>query len=169
MDEDILRKLIAEKFTQREIGEKCGKSQASVRHWLKKYGLNTEKSVKNFLCQCGESDESKFALRRGTPCTTICRLCDNKRVLERGRANKLKALEYKGCCCSVCGYDKNPAALSFHHLDPKQKDTNFDKMRFWKFDRVKKELDKCILVCLNCHAEIHNPMEEYNGNTRLWM
>lgn len=159
MEELILKNLVEDGLSQREIGAKLGKSQASIKHWLKKYGLKTKAAaLKTFSCvSCGESDECLMALRHGRPCHTICKLCDNKRAVDRSRDNKLKAIEYKGGCCKQCGYNKNPAALSFHHVNPAEKDPNFAKMKFWSFENIKKELDKCVLVCMNCHAEIHNP------------
>jgi len=51
------------------------------------------------------------------------------------------------------GYDKCLGSLDFHHKIAK--DPNWKKMKNWSFERVKKELDKCILVCKNCHGEIH--------------
>jgi hypothetical protein len=47
------------------------------------------------------------------------------------------------------------AALDFHHKDPAKKDPNWRLMRNWTFERIKDELEKCLLVCRNCHAEIH--------------
>lgn len=74
------------------------------------------------------------------------------------RRTKLKKLmmEYKGNKCQLCGYSKYHGALDFHHIDPTQKSFNLsmDQLyRSWK--RITKELDKCILVCANCHREIH--------------
>ena len=76
---------------------------------------------------------------------------------QKQRLRKLKtlAVEYKGGRCTICGYCNCQAALDFHHNDPSQKDPNWNKMRRWSFDRVKRELDKCKLVCKNCHAEMH--------------
>lgn len=160
MEELILQNLVDEGLSQREIGDRLGKSQASVRHWLKKHGLKTKTILRtSFLCVfCGESEKELMALRHERPCHTICKSCDNKRAVDRSRENKLKAIDYKGGCCKQCGYNKNPAALSFHHVDPADKDPNFAKMKFWSFDKIKEELDKCVLVCMNCHAEIHNPI-----------
>ena len=59
--------------------------------------------------------------------------------------------------CQECGYKKNYAALDFHHLNPKEKDVNWNTSRHWSWNRLVKELDKCVLVCHNCHAEIHYP------------
>ena len=67
------------------------------------------------------------------------------------------AVEYKGGCCEKCGYKKYIGALEFHHLDPNEKDFGIaDKGFIRSWDKIKKELDKCILVCSNCHKEIHN-------------
>lgn len=68
---------------------------------------------------------------------------------------KDKAIEYKGGKCCVCGYQKCRRNLSFHHLDPSQKDFAISSKTSWGFDKIKAELDKCILVCHNCHGEIH--------------
>ena len=67
------------------------------------------------------------------------------------------AVAYKGGKCVFCGYKKTIAALDFHHVDEKTKDFGLSQRgltRSWK--RIKKELDKCILVCANCHREIHS-------------
>jgi len=66
------------------------------------------------------------------------------------------AVEYKGGCCQVCGYDKYQGALEFHHKDPSEKDFSLSSKGHCKaWVKVKKELDKCVLVCSNCHREIH--------------
>lgn len=70
---------------------------------------------------------------------------------------KLKAVEYLGGKCSECGYDKNYASLDFHHIDPSQKDFSISSNSYFPWDTIKTELDKCILLCRNCHGEIHNP------------
>ena len=75
------------------------------------------------------------------------------------RRKKLRdmAREYKGGKCMICGYDKCQRALSFHHLDPKKKSFGISEKgltRSW--DKIKEELDKCILICSNCHMEVHD-------------
>ena len=62
-------------------------------------------------------------------------------------------MEYKGGKCIVCGYNRCITALEFHHLDPSEKDFAIGgKTIAW--DKLKVELDKCVLVCANCHREI---------------
>ena len=74
----------------------------------------------------------------------------------RGYSNKWKALEYKGGKCQTCG-ENRPATLCFHHRDPSEKSFNLDGRTFanrkWEF--VKEEVDKCDLLCHNCHHMIH--------------
>lgn len=70
---------------------------------------------------------------------------------------KKKLLEMSGNKCSVCGYDKCPDALSFHHLDKSTKTFGLssDIINSKSWDTILEEWKKCILVCMNCHAEIH--------------
>lgn len=77
-------------------------------------------------------------------------------VSKRRKTLKQLALGYKGDKCSLCGYAKCSAALEFHHFDENKKDFGLSRKgltRSWK--RVAQELDKCLLVCANCHREIH--------------
>ncbi len=77
-------------------------------------------------------------------------------VKRRRRKLKEMAVKYKGGKCQICGYDKCQESLVFHHLDPKQKDFNLSARgltRSWT--RIKKELDKCVLLCVKCHCEVH--------------
>lgn len=68
---------------------------------------------------------------------------------------KLTAILYKGSKCKKCGYNDNIAALDFHHLDLKEKDFGISASHVG-WDKLKKELDKCIILCSNCHREEHN-------------
>lgn len=57
--------------------------------------------------------------------------------------------------CSICGYNKCPAALDYHHPD-NNKETSVSKAASSKgIKSLQKEIDKCILVCANCHRELH--------------
>ena len=80
-----------------------------------------------------------------------------KAVKKRRKKLKELAVKYKGGKCVFCGYKRDHAALDFHHLDETKKVFGLSQRgltRSWK--RVKKELDKCILVCANCHREVHS-------------
>jgi hypothetical protein len=82
----------------------------------------------------------------------ICSTC--YRLAYRNKT-KQKAVEYKGGRCSVCGYDRYIGSLQFHHVYPEDKNFIISNLSFNKFDSLVDELDKCILVCSNCHGEIH--------------
>lgn len=82
-------------------------------------------------------------------------------VVRRRQNIKLRAVEYKGGKCSVCSYDRCIAAMEFHHMNPLEKDFSVSKKgACTSWDRVKAELDKCILVCANCHREIHEMLRK---------
>ena len=69
------------------------------------------------------------------------------------------AVEYKGGMCSVCGYKKYIGALEFHHTDQGEKDFGLSERGLTQsWEKIKKELDKCILVCSNCHKEVHSKL-----------
>lgn len=84
-----------------------------------------------------------------------------KHVAKRRRKIKQKAIEYKGGCCQRCGYNKCVGALEFHHLDSNKKDFSVSQRGYsTAWEKVKLELDKCILVCSNCHREIHEILHQ---------
>lgn len=67
------------------------------------------------------------------------------------------AIKYKGGQCENCGYNKCYEALDFHHRDKTQKDFCIsDRNLTLHWDEIKKELDKCSLLCANCHREEHS-------------
>lgn len=86
-----------------------------------------------------------------------CRNPERTRATDRARRalHKQKAIEKLGGKCCVCGYNRCIAALDFHHKDPLLKDSTIKDMLHYGWKRVEKELEKCILVCANCHRELH--------------
>lgn len=69
-------------------------------------------------------------------------------------------IKYAGGECKKCSYNKCIRALEFHHLDPNEKDFGISKCLTKSISSLKEEVDKCILVCSNCHAEIHQELFE---------
>ena len=84
---------------------------------------------------------------------------DYKVQKERGLYRKLKLIEYLGGKCKLCGYDKSIAALEFHHKDPENKSFQLDSRHLsnTNIEKIIMEVDKCVLLCSNCHKEIHYP------------
>ena len=72
---------------------------------------------------------------------------------------KLQAIAYKGSKCSCCGisYDgTNGSIFDFHHLNPDEKEFSLGNKSNPSWETVKKEIDKCILLCANCHRLEHS-------------
>lgn len=85
------------------------------------------------------------------------RLRNIKRII------KHKLIMYKGGKCEICGYDKCEGALQFHHLNPQEKEFTISQVNLneseFSFENLLKEVDKCQLLCANCHAEQHYKIE----------
>ena len=85
-----------------------------------------------------------------------CVKCRSAAVQKRRDKTKSILVEYKGSKCEICGYDKCISAMEFHHLDPNTKDFGIGEKGYTRsIEKNKNEVDKCILVCANCHREIH--------------
>ncbi len=82
---------------------------------------------------------------------------------------KLKLIELGGGKCCICNYDRCKDALHFHHLNPKDKLFSVGKIIHDKGvssateEKCIEEIKKCILVCANCHAELHEKMVAGDG------
>ncbi len=72
------------------------------------------------------------------------------------KENKQRAVDLFGGCCTKCGYSKCMKALHFHHIDPSTKKYKPSALFKKSWDFIVEELDKCVLLCANCHAEEHN-------------
>ena len=98
---------------------------------------------------CGETDPKKFYGKM----KTTCYKCHGESIEQERVRKREEAIEYKGGKCEYCGYNKYRGALEFHHIDPSQKDPT--GLRKWKKEHLFAELDKCVLLCANCHREEH--------------
>jgi uncharacterized OB-fold protein len=86
-----------------------------------------------------------------------CKICLLTFQKDRWRSRKAKATALFGGKCVSCGYCKNLAAFDFHHVNPAEKEFNWGRLKQKSWDKVILELQKCILLCKNCHAELHHP------------
>lgn len=82
-------------------------------------------------------------------------LCAKK----KRRELKRKYIEYLGGCCFKCNYSKSLRALTFHHKIREEKEFELAASLDWSWEKIKKELDKCQLLCFNCHMELE---EQYD-------
>lgn len=112
--------------------------------------MSKQQIIKHNCKVHGETDHYLSGTRKR------CKQCNVDNVTALRKKRKAEAIEYKGGKCECCGYDKYIGALEFHHRDPSQKDFGLSHKgmtRSW--DKMVDELDKCIMVCANCHREIH--------------
>ena len=118
-----------------------------------------EKSIEEFYCDRSYKD--------GVGRSYSCKQCAMDYQRRYNRANRAKVTEASrlkrrhikellvsenGGKCSICGYSRYLGALEFHHTDPSKKDYHVAQTGIHK---AREEAKKCILVCSNCHMEIH--------------
>ncbi len=106
-------------------------------------------------------------------CSKTCKGCYSngwhnsaKKQKQKGMDKKLQLLKMLGeVKCSVCGYHKNLACLSFHHKTPSEKEFSLDQRKccMYSMERLITEAKKCQVLCMNCHTEYHNPQFEIGG------
>jgi hypothetical protein len=77
---------------------------------------------------------------------------ENTKVLRY--AKKIKSINYLGGKCITCG-EKNLFKLTFHHRNPQEKEFSYSTYREYRWSKLKEELDKCDILCQNCHRELH--------------
>ncbi len=175
MDEIEIKRCIDSGMSQREIAEKFNKSHTAVRYWLEKFNLRTnphsyarvilEGHKICIKCNVDKSlDEfhqytQKDGRRRSN---SYCKPCSIRDVLDRQTNFKLQCLDYKGGRhCIKCGYNKSHVSLDFHHRFDSSKEFAISKYKSYKFiDAVKNELDKCDVLCSNCHRETHHELSK---------
>lgn len=161
-DRDELAGLVEAGYSTYRIARLQDTSQTNVRYWLAKYGIVlTRRSHRCTLC--GETDPSHFY---GTK-KQICARCDNQYTVDQSRRTAARARAEMGGRCCLCSYDTYPVALVLHHVDPKTKDPNFSRMKGWSWDRVEREMMKCVLLCANCHAGVHAGLATVPDTVRL--
>ncbi len=93
-------------------------------------------------------------------------LQDKLTVADWRRNLKKKAVEYKGGECEICGYKRCVGALVFHHFGGK--DFGIAAAgRTVSWELVKQEIDKCLLLCANCHAEVHEEERSFPSSSKV--
>jgi hypothetical protein len=176
MEKEYLESLVEQGLSTRQISNIIKKGQTTVNYWLNKYNLKTKnKSIgkgycryekidkNNQTCVCCKvklnSENAHYRKSRGTY-HSYCKICFAEYTFKKRFNFKINALEYKGNCCESCGYNKDITALEFHHKNPAQKEINPAKLYHKPWDFAKEELDKCSVLCSNCHREEHHRLDQ---------
>jgi hypothetical protein len=110
--------------------------------------------------------EKELVGRQTKYCSSKCKGKDTNVKHQNYQAQQKRGIERRtllidklgGKCCK-CGYDRNSSALAFHHTDASSKSFQIDLRQCSNRSEnvLLEEAKKCILVCHNCHAEIHHP------------
>ena len=115
-------------------------------------------SATSIVCVCEKCHQS-YIYKKHHGTKKVCVTCIG--TVARSR-RKQRMVDYKGGKCERCGYSRNIKALCFHHVNPKEKEFSLGCSSCRKWDMVKHELDKCRMLCLNCHAEVHDELDLIN-------
>ena len=163
IDRAELEMLVAGGASIAEIGERLGRGTSTVRHWLSRYGLETAGTRRRRVAANATSDRQQMVcrvhgateFRRDTLGYFKCLRCRAEAVTRRRRRVKSILVAEAGGACAICGYDRWPGALHFHHRDPAMKRFELSADGFARsLERARAEARKCVLLCSNCHAEV---------------
>lgn len=100
---------------------------------------------------------------------SLCKNCFNQLCVKRWINRKIKYIRYLGGECSCCHIklnNTNYSIFDFHHLNPSEKEYSWEKLRLFSDNRVIQELNKCQLLCSNCHRIIHATQESDSPQNR---
>lgn len=97
----------------------------------------------------------------------------NKKIWDKidRYSKKLKAIEFLGGKCEMCG-ETNLFKLSFHHIDPNEKEFNLQELRSRRWSKIEKEIIKCKVLCRNCHEKLHkdnDKINRYKTNKKIFL
>jgi hypothetical protein len=161
MEKSAINSLITQGLSLRQISRLLNTSPTNARYWIRKHRLELQQRPfgKGYVpqdtlyrCgQCGETDPAKFYGHK----RKVCGPCHNAYNIKQGLDRRLRAVNELGGKCQVCGFDRYSCSLDLHHREAKAKSPNFRSMRGWSWGRILVELQKCVLLCKNCHAATH--------------
>lgn len=150
---EAIEPLVEMGYSTRRIGAELQRSQATIKHWLRVYGLKTNSAL-------SRPDPRTVCEKHGSPIVVTpsgfrrCRVCNTERQARKVRERKRELVAAAGGACALCGYDRYLGALHFHHVDPAAKTFGIGRGRSSNWQRVIEEAAKCVLLCANCHAEV---------------
>jgi transposase-like protein len=165
LNRDELADLVGRGMTIREIAGELDRSTATVRHWLRRYGLSTAATARAHDTRVGRAQGATSLVREcerhGRTAFVIegggyyrCKRCRSEQVICHRRLKELLVAEAGGAC-ALCGYDRHLGALQFHRLDPRSKRLHISQNGITlSLDTIREEVAKCVLLCSNCHAEV---------------
>ena len=158
----------------------CQKCSSQFPNWYKINGKNKNLHNRKYCLTCspfGQHNTKQLVLRENNK-KCICVNCNKEYLYDKKKGHTLvkcnacyvkkrrvnlkqKSIEKMGGKCSICGYSKCLNALQFHHTNPSVKNFNISSnIGRYALQSIQNELKKCIVVCANCHFEIHSKETE---------
>lgn len=168
IEKSLFEELVKEGLSSKMIAERLKVSWSYAKKALLRYGLKTRSTVNNKFCKiCGKVLVGRQSLYCSHECKRKSLKLNEKSytyLKKRGLQRKISFIQKLGGKCSICGYNKNLSALVFHHLNPDEKRLSLDMRAFSgnRYELIEEEVDKCILLCSNCHMELHHPQLNFN-------
>lgn len=142
----------AQKSTKKYCSRSCENKARTQKRQLRKeaalQGIDID--IKNCLI-CGAEFKPKDKNANQRTCCYNC-MPEGKQLMRSDFINLIR--QQRGGKCEKCGYNRYLGALDFHHLDPSQKDFTVGNRDF-KLKECIEETKKCIMLCSNCHRELH--------------
>ncbi len=174
LSRETLEPLLAEGLTLVQIADRLGRSTSTVSYWLRRYGLRLARArgersaAARRACAAGSdvvvmtcAVHGETAFRIYSYGRTRCLRCRSEAVTRRRRKVKRILVEEAGGHCTICGYDRCPDALEFHHLDRASKAFALSAAGVTRaLSKARLEAQKCMLLCANCHAEVEGGVSE---------
>lgn len=105
--------------------------------------------------KCGTEKQEKDFYSKGKTLQSYCKACFNAYCVKRWTQIKVETVEDFGGKCKDCNNTYPYQVFEFHHLDPKEKDYDWSKIRLMSPAKRKSELSKCVMLCANCHRIRH--------------
>jgi transposase-like protein len=172
IDRELLAELVEAGLSVRDIARQTGFGASTVRFWIARHGLRTRAAAQRAATTATDRPDATILdcrkhgptrhFRRGQ--SYRCGRCAGEHVSARRRRVKEILVAEAGGACRLCGYDRSPRALEFHHLDPTQKRFSLAHRGLsLSIDRLRAEAAKCILLCSNCHAEVEDGLTDIPG------
>jgi hypothetical protein len=165
MDRSSLELLLAQGLSVEKIARRFGKDPS------RRYGLRTRNSVGRRKAEVARSAKAAGMLTITRVCARHgetdfilegrgyyrCKRCRAEGVARHRRRLKAILVQEAGGQCIVCGYNRHPRALEFHHLDPSDKRLALSANGVTiSLEALREEARKCVLLCSNCHAEVED-------------